>query len=67
MTAKSHKVHMIPTGRLSCSDPKVTCETCGRWTLLAELNQEAVIHHGARKLECLDRKTCERKKRRAGL
>jgi hypothetical protein len=29
-----------------------------------ELNFEAQIHHGARRLGCIDRKACERRKRK---
>lgn len=41
------------------------CTRCGRQLPAAELNIEAVIHHGARTAECYDRKACERAKRKA--
>lgn len=41
------------------------CVRCGRVLPPGKLNYEAMIHHGARKLECIDRKDCERAKRKA--
>jgi hypothetical protein len=41
------------------------CETCGRLRAHGELNHEAVTHHGARLTQCIDRKDCERAKRKA--
>lgn len=43
-----------------------TCARCGRERPASELNLEAVIHHGARAMECLDRRSCERARRRGG-
>ena len=40
------------------------CEYCGRRRLPEELNYEAMIHHGAVDLRCIDRKSCERAKRK---
>ena len=39
------------------------CSICGRGTTETTLNIEAVIHHG-QPLICLDRKSCERLKRK---
>lgn len=41
------------------------CAACGSDRPHGELNYEAQIHHNARRLECIDRKACERRKRRA--
>lgn len=40
-----------------------TCGRCGRRMPVAELNMEGSIHHG-RPVECLDRKACERARRK---
>ena len=40
------------------------CATCRSERPADELNYEAQIHHNANKLECIDRKACERRKRR---
>lgn len=40
------------------------CARCGRRVPLSALNTEAPIHHG-RQIECLDRKGCERARRKA--
>lgn len=41
-----------------------TCAKCKRRLRIEQLNTEAVVHHGARRLECKDRKLCERARRR---
>lgn len=41
------------------------CQTCGSRRPIGELNAEAITHHNAHKLECIDRKACERRKRKA--
>jgi hypothetical protein len=49
------------------TDSKNYCHICGRTSDQTELNYEAIIHHGAKNLECIDRKSCNkhaRKKRR---
>ena len=40
------------------------CDTCKTKRKPEELNYEAEIHHGATKLECIDMKACERRKRK---
>lgn len=40
------------------------CATCRYLVPHGALNYEAAIHHGAGKIECIDRKACERRKRR---
>jgi len=42
------------------------CVCCGRLVPVADLNVEAVIHHGAKGLQCKDRQACERARRKAG-
>jgi hypothetical protein len=43
----------------------VKCALCGRAGPCGTLNVEAVIHHGARGVECIDRKACNRRRRKA--
>jgi len=40
-----------------------TCKRCGRRMPITQLNAEAIHHHGAHVLECIDRKECERAKK----
>lgn len=49
-------------GRLDCWKSR-SCVDCGRRPAKSMLNIEAAIHHGA-VLRCLDRKSCERLKRK---
>lgn len=41
------------------------CERCGRIVPVESLNFEAITHHRVRVVECLDRKACNRAKRKA--
>ena len=41
------------------------CATCHTLRPTGELNIEAISHHNAHKIECIDRKACERRKRKA--
>lgn len=41
------------------------CERCGRIVPVESLNFEARIHHGAREVVCLDRKACNRARKKA--
>lgn len=41
-----------------------TCGRCGQVRAVGDLNYEALLHHGADKLECIDRYRCERARRR---
>lgn len=40
------------------------CDRCGHKQSPAELKWDAVIHHGAREIVCVDRKACERIRRK---
>lgn len=40
------------------------CATCGTRRLHTELNWEGNVHHGT-KVECIDRRSCERRRRKA--
>ena len=40
------------------------CERCESKRPPEELNYEAKIHHGAHKLECIDRKACGKRKKK---
>lgn len=51
-------------GRSRYGGDTKTCATCGSDRPHGELNYEARTHHNARRLECIDRKACERRKRR---
>lgn len=55
-------------GEASCNlpmarSPKIKCVLCGRTGAETIINYEARTHHHA-KLECLDRKSCNRVRRR---
>lgn len=41
-----------------------TCDRCGAICPPARLNVEAIVHHGERELVCIDRKSCERRRRK---
>ena len=43
----------------------IECRRCGSPRPRQEINVEGVIHFGGR-LECIDRKACERRRRKAG-
>lgn len=43
---------------------RVPCDRCGSPRRASELNLEALIHHNARALECIDRKACSKRARR---
>ena len=57
-------IDLGPSGR-EAPDALSTCARCGRLVPRHSLNLEARIHHGARALECLDRRECERARRKA--
>ena len=40
------------------------CEYCKAKMNPEELNHEAMIHHKAKRLECINRKSCEKRKRK---
>lgn len=40
------------------------CEICKSESRSEKLNYNAIIHHGASRLCCIDRKACERRKRK---
>lgn len=42
------------------------CARCGRTPAEATLNIEAIIHHNARELECVDRKDCQKVVKKKG-
>lgn len=41
-----------------CSGGKELCARCNTLRPVEEINTEAVIHHNAKQLECIDRKAC---------
>lgn len=51
-------------GRAQTGAFRARCQHCGGWFEHGQLNWEALIHHNARRLECLDRKACERRARK---
>jgi hypothetical protein len=51
-------------GRLRTGKSVGTCQRCKTEMPNGELNYEATIHHGAKKVICIDRQQCERRRRR---
>jgi len=50
-----------------CGREFMVCERCKCRRPVRELNIEAMIHHGAARPECYDRKACERRRRKRGV
>ena len=53
----------MPMATVSMTLDRALCDKCGRLMIESQLNREAVIIHGARALECIDRKSCKRSQR----
>jgi hypothetical protein len=51
-------------GRLRTGLDHGYCRCCDTKQSHSNLNWEALVHHGAKRLECIDRKACERRKRK---
>lgn len=62
---KANSVNINETvGYAFCGAPNNFCDVCGSLLPNAALNYEARVHHNARRLECIDRQACERRKRK---
>lgn len=48
-------------------DGEDLCEKCYSRRPMSELNIEAKLHHGAQSTECIDRKSCDRRRRKRGI